>query len=88
MSQLLKCSFDKAYLEKAKLLFIESEDIARNEATEIFAVFFKKVLIARDCNEGLNIFMENRSEIDIILLDINMPNSKGIELLDEIRKMD
>ena len=43
MSQLLKCSFDKAYLEKAKLLFIESEDIARNEATEIFAVFFKKV---------------------------------------------
>ena len=88
MSQLLKCSFDKAYLEKAKLLFIESEDIARNEATEIFAVFFKKVLIARDCNEGLNIFMENRSEIDIILLDINMPNSKGIELLEEIRKMD
>ena len=88
MSQLLKCSFDKAYLEKAKILYIESEDVARNEATEIFAVFFKKVLIARDCKEGLDVFIENRSEIDIVLLDINMPNSRGLELLDEIRKID
>lgn len=88
MSQLLKCSFDKSFLERAKILYIESEDLARNEATEIFAVFFKKVLIARDSREGLDIFIENRSEIDIILLDINMPNLKGIELLEEIRKID
>ena len=30
----------------------------------------------------------NTYTYDIILLDINMPNSKGIELLEEIRKMD
>ncbi|MDD2894664.1 MAG: response regulator [Aliarcobacter sp.] len=88
MSQLVKCSFNKAYLERAKLLYIESEDLTRNEANEIFAVFFKKVLIAKDAEEGLNVFIENRSKVDIILLDINMPNSKGLELLEEIRKID
>ncbi|MBD3830221.1 MAG: YeeE/YedE family protein, partial [Arcobacter sp.] len=36
----------------------------------------------------INVFLENRSEIDIILLDINLPNSTGIELLEEIRKVD
>lgn len=88
MSQSLKCSFDKAFLERARLLYIENEEVSRKEATEIFAVFFKKVLIARDKEEGINVFLENRSEIDIILLDINLPNSTGIELLEEIRKVD
>lgn len=58
MSQLLKCSFDKSFLERAKILYIESEDLTRNEAIEIFAVFFKKVLIARDANEGLDVFIK------------------------------
>ena len=88
MSQSLKCSFDKSFLEKARLLYIENDDISRKEASEIFSVFFKKVFMAKDSSEGLNIFHEHRGEIDIILLDINMPNSSGLELLEEIRKVD
>jgi|GEM_PF-5059086 len=88
MSQPLECTFDKNYLASATILYIESDERAREEASEIFVGFFKKVLVASNLGEAIKKFMDNQLHIDIILTDIDMPNETGITVLSEIRKID
>ncbi|QKF82211.1 response regulator [Halarcobacter ebronensis] len=88
MSQLHECTFNKDYLSAATILFIENNEKIRSEATEIFTAFFRKVLVATDINDAINIFKANRMDIDIILTDIDMPDFGGIVLLAELRKID
>jgi len=44
------------------------------------------VLEATDGKMALDVFYENNTKIDMILLDVMMPNIDGIEVLKEIRK--
>jgi signal transduction histidine kinase/CheY-like chemotaxis protein len=46
-----------------------------------------QVLIASDGKEGLEIFSEHRSEINLILMDLHMPVMNGYEAAIEIRKI-
>ena len=41
---------------------------------------------AYDGDKGLKIFLENKESIDLVLLDLIMPNKDGIYFLDEIKK--
>ena len=41
---------------------------------------------AYDGQEGLNIFLQNMDKIDLVLLDLIMPNKDGLYFLDEIQK--
>ena len=88
MSQLQECTFNKDYLASASILFVDNNEKIRFEATEIFRAFFRKVFVAGNMDEALRVFRENRLEIDMILTDIDMPNSSGISLLTEIRRVD
>lgn len=87
MSNQLKCSFKKEFLEKSTILYVEDDVKIRTEAAEIFDGFFKNVIIAVDGQDGLEKFEAHQSEIDIILTDINMPNINGLELLAKIRQI-
>ena len=87
MSNQLKCSFKKEFLEKSTILYVEDDVKIRTEAAEIFDGFFKNVIIAVDGQDGLEKFKAHQSEIDIILTDINMPNVNGLELLAQIRQL-
>lgn len=88
MSNLQECTFNKDYLSSATILFIENNDNVRFQISEIFLAFFKKVLVAKDINEAIKIYRENRIGIDIILTDVDFPNNGGIEILSEVRKLD
>ncbi|MBC8316314.1 MAG: response regulator, partial [Desulfobulbaceae bacterium] len=46
-----------------------------------------KVLIAHDGNEAIEIYKENQKEIDIVLMDMIMPNLGGGEAFDYLRKI-
>ncbi len=46
------------------------------------------VLLARDGQEGLDVFKDNKDSIDLVVTDINMPIMDGITLINEIRKLD
>lgn len=66
------------------LLFVENEKGTRDNYQEVFDLLFKKVFVAKDGLQALDLFKKN--SCDIIITDIKMPNMDGIELVKEIRK--
>ena len=77
---------DKKLLKKLRLLYVEDDAVVRNELHELLSDFFDKVFVAKDGQEGLDVYHENKDEIDVILTDINMPHLNGIDMLKKIRK--
>jgi len=73
-------------LSKYTLLFVENEKGIRENFQEFFNLLFKKVFVAIDGVDALETF--NHNKIDLIITDIKMPNMDGIELVQEIRKVD
>ena len=45
---------------------------------------FQVTDVARDGVEGLNLLLENKGGYDAVILDINMPNMNGLELMAEM----
>lgn len=72
------------------VLYVEDEDSIRVSLNSTFQKIFKKVYIAIDGREALHIFEKLYSEnitIDLVICDINMPNMDGIELVEQIKKI-
>lgn len=70
----------------AKILVIDDEKSIRDTLKEILEYEDHQVDLAADGDEGLALFNENKYEI--VLLDIKMPQKDGIEVLEEIFKID
>ena len=78
--------FKNGILKESTLLYLEDDDVIRNETLSIFEKFFKKVYAGEDGAIGLKLYNEHEDEIDIVLTDINMPNMDGIQFMAEVRK--
>jgi DNA-binding NarL/FixJ family response regulator len=80
----LKVLENSNLLNNLKVLYVEDEDFARNE----LAIFLKRrvgtLLTAKNGEEGLKTFNENKP--DLVLTDLLMPVMGGIQLIEEIRK--
>ena len=81
-------SIDKNLLKRLTLLYVEDDDVIRNELSQLLANFFSKVLVARDGKEGFRTYLENQDHIDVILTDLNMPVLNGIDMIKRIREID
>jgi PAS domain S-box-containing protein len=81
-------SIDKNLLKRLTLLYVEDDDVIRNELSQLLANFFSNVLVGKDGKEGLRTYLENQDHIDIILTDINMPALNGIDMIKKIRSID
>lgn len=66
--------------QKQKILIIDDVKLIREELKDIFQGEYE-LLEAEDGVEGLRVLKENKGNIDLILLDLAMPNLDGIELL-------
>jgi len=67
--------------------------IEDNESVcEMLQMFFEKedweVTFVHDGQEGLDTYLENKEEYDLIILDIMLPSMDGITICREIRKVD
>jgi len=67
------------------LLYVEDDDIARDETGELFSIIFKSVVSAKDGVDALNKYKSGN--FDLVITDISMPNMDGIELTKEIKKI-
>jgi len=74
------------YTFSLKLLYVEDNEQARESMMNVLEEFFSDIVIACDGQEGLEGFKNN--EIDLIITDINMPRLNGLEMIQEIRKID
>ncbi len=80
--------FNKDFLQKLTILFVEDDEIARRQLERMLKRLFGKVITAKNGLEGYEIYQEERlvgNDIDLILSDINMPIMSGLEMLEKIR---
>ncbi len=73
--------------ENKTVLVADDEDYIRNLAKLQLEHLGLKAISAEDGKEALNIFAENKNEIDLVLLDVIMPGIDGYETYVELKKM-
>lgn len=72
------------FTKNLTLLYIEDDEDSREQTLGTLGLFFTKIVIAVDGEDGLCKY--NSNKIDFIITDINMPKLNGIEMIQRIRK--
>ncbi len=70
------------------ILVAEDDQVARLLTREILEEFGYSVLEAKDGQEALELFRDNRDRISLVMLDVVMPKLKGREVYDAVRALD
>ena len=73
----------KNILKHYTILYAEDDLDLQKITTEYLQRYFKKVYIASDGQEALNLY--DTRQVDVLLLDINMPHVNGLEVARNIR---
>jgi len=68
-------------------LYVEDELEVRNTLSSMIGDMFQNFLTASNGKEGLEIFIENKDTVDIIITDINMPELNGLEMIEKINEI-
>ena len=69
---------------RESILMIEDEEDILKIGKQVIEEFGYRIITAANGEEGIELFNRNRSEIDLILLDISMPGIGGIKCMQEI----
>ncbi len=75
-------------LKNKTVLYVEDDLTLQKNIVETLSHFFGKVLMASDGDDAYDIYIENQNRIDLIITDINMPNTDGIAFSKSIREYD
>ena len=70
------------------VLFVDDEDIIIEVAEELFKELGYEVLIARGGKEAVEIYEKNKDRIDIVILDMIMPDMSGSVTYDRMKEID
>jgi CheY-like chemotaxis protein len=79
---------EPANSSKGIILFADDEADIRSLAEAVLADCGYTVLQARDGNEALEIFKNRHEELQLVILDLIMPNKTGLECYLEIAELD
>jgi PAS domain S-box-containing protein len=69
------------------VLVVDDEQEVRDLCMEIVEFLGFRVVGAADGNEALRIFSERTAEIDLVVLDMTMPNMDGVRALEGLRRI-
>ena len=72
--------------DKRTVLIIEDDPKLRATVADYLGFSGFNTLTAEDGESGVSVFLENMSEIDIVLLDGMLPKLDGIDALKHIRR--
>jgi len=70
------------------VLFVDDEDIIIEVAEELFKELGYKVLIARGGKEAIEVYEKNKDRIDMVILDMIMPDMSGSVTYDRLKEID
>lgn len=73
-------------LKRHSILYVEDEPEIQANIAEYLRNYFGEVHLASDGNEALDKY--SRQQLDVLLLDINLPNLNGLSVAQEVRKHD
>jgi YesN/AraC family two-component response regulator len=77
----------RKYTKNLSVLYVEDEEIIRNETTNFLQHFFSDIGVAANGEIGLQKYKE-RNGFDLVITDIKMPKMNGIDLCRQIRQLD
>ncbi len=69
------------------ILVAEDDDRLRKLSKIVLTQHGYEIILARDGQEALDKFIENKDRIQLVLLDMGMPQKSGKEALNEIRRI-
>ncbi len=70
---------------RGTVLVIDDEQSVRELTSRILTRFGYEVLTASDGPEGITEFQSRRDAVDVVVLDMTMPEMHGSEVLDTVR---
>ena len=80
-----------SYCKPLNILYVEDNEKIRSNTIGFLSEFFDTIYEASDGRDGLNKYKKithnSLHEIDIVITDINMPRMGGLEMMDEIKKV-
>jgi CheY-like chemotaxis protein len=68
------------------ILLVDDDELIRDAAPELLALLGHQVSIAASGAEGLE-RVEADPELDVVILDVNMPDMSGVETLAHLRSL-
>lgn len=74
-------------ITKPTILFVDDDYLIRKLSTEIMTDFDFNCLAAANGRQALEIYKEKWQEINIIVLDMMMPEMTGDQVLEELKKI-
>jgi len=69
------------------ILFADDDEICLDVGVKILQKLGYKVFDAKDGLEAIEVFKSNQSEVDLVILDMNMPHNGG-STFDQLKKID
>jgi len=72
---------------KDKVLIVDDEEIICEVAQEMFEILGVEAFIAMDMSEAVKCFQEKHEEIALAILDYNLPETNGVDILNELLKI-
>lgn len=73
----------KALTKELVVLYVEDEEDIRHHMVSLLRILYKKVDVACDGFEGLEMF--HNHSYDLVITDIQMPNMNGLDMIEHIR---
>ena len=67
------------------ILVIEDEERIIEAATEMLELLGFTVMVARSGKEAIEVYKKSREAIDLVILDMILPEMNGSEIYDEIK---
>ncbi len=76
-------------LERAKgrILVVDDEEVVRATAQQLLRIAGYQVEVAGDGQEAVDYFRQHGAELDLVLLDIDMPRLDGLKCLEQLRAL-
>jgi CheY-like chemotaxis protein len=80
--------FPKTKLRKdAALLLVDDEELIMEVGEQMLKALGYEVLLARGGEKAIEIYTDNRDRIDMVILDMIMPDMGGGETYDRLKKI-
>ena len=67
-------------------LIVDDEEVLRKNLESILASYGFTTLLANDGVEGIELYEKHQGEIEIVIIDMNMPSVDGSKIFERIRK--
>ena len=72
---------------KGTILLVDDDAIARRSTSALLTALGYKALLATGGREAVELYKQNRAKIDLVLLDVIMPEINGVETYRNLKKI-